>query len=90
MMGEGGEIEPGDKKPPVKEPPPKPADDGAGKTIRTDKRPDGGPLDPAGSFVPGAVLPSTVPNASPNVKKKLNDLPMDDPEREKISPEQKI
>ena len=51
---------------------------------------DGGPLDPASSFVPGAVLPSTVPNASPNVKKKLNDLPSDDPERLKIPPEEKL
>ena len=90
VMGEQGEIEPDNKKPQVKEPPPKPEKEDADKTTGRHRRPDGGPLDPAGSFVPGAVLPSSVPNASPNLKKKLNDLPADDPERAKIPPELKI
>jgi hypothetical protein len=91
VMGAQGEIEPDDKKPPVKEPP-EPENDKGEKKAGKDRRPDGGPLDPAGSFVPGAVLPSTVPNASPNLKKKLNDMPnaADDPDREKIPPELKI
>ena len=90
VMGEQGEIEPDDKKPHMKKPPPQPGNEGADKTTGGHRRPDGGPLDPAGSFVPGAVLPSSVPNASPNLKKKLNDLPADDPERAKIPPELKI
>lgn len=70
--------------------PPKPGNEDADKTTGRSRRPDGGPLDPASSFVPGAVLPSSVRNASPNLKKKLNDLPADDPERAKIPPELKI
>jgi hypothetical protein len=82
---------PDDKKPPVQEPP-KPADEGADKTIQANAQPEMGPSDPAGSFSTDAVPSVNVVKPSANLKKKLNDLPnaADDPKRNDIPPNLKI
>ena len=62
------------------------------KTLHEELHPQNGPVDPAGAFVPDAVLPSTVAGAPSKLKKALNDLPnaADDPRRNEIPPELKV
>jgi multidrug resistance efflux pump len=62
------------------------------KTLHEELHPQNGLLDPAGAFVPDAVLPSTVAGAPSKLKKALNDLPnaAGDPRRNDIPPELKV
>jgi hypothetical protein len=62
------------------------------KTLHGELHPQNGPVDPAGAFVPDAVLPSTATGSSPKLKKALNDWPnaADDPRRNEIPPQLKV
>jgi hypothetical protein len=80
------------RRPSPQEPPQAPKDEDADKNRHAETPLDKAPLDPAGSFSPGAVPSVSAPGPSANLRKKLNDLPnaADDPKRNDIPAKLKI